>query len=133
MKELYTPEQIAGAISARCYSDDKFREKFVQDPVAALSSIGITDIPKDVKIVPHVNDKQVWHVPVPQASSLEEMLDSDLEHASGGSLPAAWDDYLTASRNFYNALIQDINETGGFTLRSSRYSFTFSVNNNDEG
>ena len=77
-------EVTRAKIISRAWSDDGFRSALINDPRAALSSLGI-DVPADKTIVVHEDSADTVNFVIPNRPTAAELSETDLENVAAGA------------------------------------------------
>jgi len=102
-----TPETMAALVADRCYRDQDFRQRFLQDPKQAFMDDFILSTQKQpqakqqraqpspaaeelpVEIISHRNTSDTWHIVLPTKDGNGELHPDDLDKMSSGVILVA--------------------------------------------
>lgn len=69
-------------IIAKCWADERFKQKLLADPAATLKAEGV-DLPAGLAVVALENTEQLFHLIIPAKPT--DLSDEDLDNVSGGA------------------------------------------------
>ncbi|HEY2573040.1 MAG TPA: NHLP leader peptide family RiPP precursor [Verrucomicrobiaceae bacterium] len=81
-------ETILARLTAKCWADEEFKKRILDDPMAVLAAEGI-EIPAGIKVCVWENSDRIFHLVLPTKPTAEELSDEQLDSVSGGLLANA--------------------------------------------
>jgi len=78
-----TQSKKMNQLIAKCWSDERFKQKLLADPAATLKAEGVT-VPEGVSVTALENTDKVFHLVVPAKPA--DLSDDDLDKVAGGTI-----------------------------------------------
>ncbi len=98
-----TSEGAAAALATRCYQDQDFAAHLLRDAKGAVTEVlrqkkAPMNLAEDIKIIPHENTSNTWHIVIPAEEQEEHHLtDDQLESVAAGEIMGGVAPWLIAT------------------------------------